>query len=406
MVPLLMTSTVDPPLRKPLSIGLHGTTLIAFVAASGAPSPLYRLYQQNWGFSPLILTVVFAVYALALLTALLSFGSLSDRTGRKPVTLAALALEIAAMTVFLTARDVTWLLFARLLQGFATGLAAASVGAALLDIDREHGALINSIGVMGGMGLGALGSSLLVQFAPAPLRLVFVLLLAIFIVQLIRTALAPETAKARAPGGWLPRPRISVPAQARAEMLAVTPVNVAIWALGGFYLSLMPSLIATTAGSSAAWMGGLAVGALTVSGAIATLIGRNHAPFTVLFVGAAALAAGVGVILAGASLASPTLLLIGPVVAGIGFGGASFGAVRSVMPLAEPHERAGLMAAFYIESYLANALPVVIAGYYVQRVGLLNAADVFGIAIIVLALAAMAIAVIRHRGQRRRRCPA
>jgi MFS family permease len=100
------------------------------------------------------------------------------------------------------------------------------------------------------------------------------------------------------------------------------------------------------------------------------------------------------------------LLLIGPVVAGIGFGGAFFGAMRSVMPLAEPHERAGLMAAFYTQSYIANALPVVIAGYYAQRVGLLNTANVFGIAIIVLALAAMAIAVIRHRGQRQRRCPA
>jgi len=117
----MTTSTVDPPLRKPLSIGLHGTTLIAFLAASGAPSPLYRLYQQSWGFSPLILTVVFAVYALAVLTALLSFGSLPDRTGRKPITLAALALEIAAMTVFLTARDVTWLLVARLLPRMCHG---------------------------------------------------------------------------------------------------------------------------------------------------------------------------------------------------------------------------------------------------------------------------------------------
>jgi hypothetical protein len=87
-------------------------------------------------------------------------------------------------------------------------------------------------------------------------------------------------------------------------------------------------------------------------------------------------------------------------------GGAFFGAVRSVMPLAEPDERAGLMAAFYIESYLANAIPVVIAGYYAKRVGLLKTANVYGIAIIVLALAAMAIGVIRHPGQRQRRCPA
>jgi uncharacterized protein (TIGR03382 family) len=208
---------------------------------------------------------------------------------------------------------------------------------------------------------------------------------------------APETAPSRAPGRWSARPRIAIPVQARGELLAVTPVNVALWALGGFYLSLMPSLIATAVGSAPIWLGGLAVAALTTSGAMAILFGRHRPPLAMLMTGAGFLAMGLGVILAGANAGSLVLLLLGPVIAGVGFGAAFLGALRSVLPLAQPHERAGLMAAFYVESYLANALPVVVAGVFVKTNGLLATANVFGGTVILLALLALGLAVLRHR---------
>jgi MFS family permease len=386
-----------PAQKKPPSWRLIAAILVAFLAASSAPVPLYRLYQQAWGFSPFLLTVIFAVYALALLSALLLFGSLADKIGRKPVILAALGLEIVVILLFLAARDVAWLVTARLIQGFATGLATSALGAALLDIDRERGPLINSIAPMLGMGAGALGSGLLAAFAILPLRLVFALLLVVFLLQLGLMIGARETAPSRAPGRWSARPRISVPIQARSELLAVTPVNVALWALGGFYLSLMPSLIAATVGSAPIWLGGLAVAALTTSGAAAILFGRHRPPLAMLMAGAAFLAIGLGVILAGANTGSLVLLLLGPVIAGVGFGAAFLGALRSVLPLAQPQERAGLMAAFYVESYLANALPVVVAGVFVKVIGLLATANVFGGAVILLALLALPLAVLRHR---------
>ena len=393
----MTTATIAHLREKPPSSVLLAAILVAFLAASSVPVPLYRLYQQAWGFSPFLLTVIFAVYALALLTALLLFGSLADKIGRKPVILAALGLEIAVVILFLGARDVGWLIAARLIQGFATGLATSALGAALLDIDRERGALINSVAPMLGMGAGALGSGLLAAFAIAPLRLVFALLLAIFLLQFVLMIRSPETAHSLSPGRWSPRPRIAVPFQARGELLAVTPVNVALWALGGFYLSLMPSLIAVAVGSAPIWLGGLAVAALTFSGAIAILLGRKKNAHAMLMAGAAVLAVGLGVILAGANLGSLVLLLLGPVIAGVGFGGAFLGALRSVLPLAEPQERAGLMAAFYVESYLANALPVVIAGVFVKTSGLLVTANVFGGAVILLALLALVLAILRHR---------
>ena len=150
----------------------HAFVLMSFLAASAAPTPLYRVYQQEWGFSATLLTVVFGAYALALLTALLTAGRLSDHIGRRPVIALALLLQSVAMCGFLLASGPGWLVGARLLQGAATGLATASVGAALLDLHRERGALINGISPMIGMAAGALGSTALLVHAPDPLHTV------------------------------------------------------------------------------------------------------------------------------------------------------------------------------------------------------------------------------------------
>lgn len=379
----------------------HTITLVGYLAASSVPTPLYRLYQAQWHFSPMLLTLIFGVYALSLLSALIVAGALSDYIGRRPVISAALVLEMGAMGLFLAAAGPGWLIAARVLQGVATGLATASVAAALIDLDRERGAFTNGLAPMGGMSLGVLGSTALAQLAPAPLHLAFVLLLALFAFQLLQTWRTPETAGGR-PGALKSlRPSISVPPAARAELLAITPINVAVWALGGFYLSLMPSLIGKVTGAASVWFGGLSVAALTLSGGAAVLVARLRKPLPVLIVGALALLIGIPAILAGADLGVTAILLVGSVIAGVGFGAGFLGAVRSVMPLAQPHERAGLMAAFYVESYLANCLPAILAGYMTPRLGLLKVANFYGGALMLLVLAGLVLAIVRHRSDRR-----
>ncbi len=383
-----------------LAAAVHTVTLTTFFAASSAPTPLYRLYQASWAFSPMLLTTIFSAYALALLVSLLSAGSLSDYIGRRPVISMALLLELLAMGIFFCAAGPAWLIAARVVQGVATGLAAAAVGAALLDLHHERGALINSIAPMVGMALGALGASVLLRFAPAPLRLVYALLLLSFLAETGLTWCTPETAAGRAGALASLRPNIVIPPQARAALLAVTPINVAIWMLGGFYLSLMPSLIAKVTQSSSVWLGGLAVAALTLSGAAAIMAARGRPAFTSLLAGAMMLALGVLAILLGANSGLASILLAGSVLAGMGFGAGFLGALRTVMTLAEPAERAGLMAAFYIECYLANSLPAIAAGYLVRRAGLLATANIYGAIIIVLSLLAIALALANRRRMR------
>lgn len=383
----------NPAVRKSSpsrTTGFFGLTIAAFLAAAAAPTPLYRVYQAHYGVSPVLITVVFAAYAIALLTALLFVGSLSDHLGRKPLILAALLIEMAAMILFIVAQGPAWLIAARIVQGVATGIAVASCGAALVDVDRVAGQVVNAVAPFLGMTAGVLGSSALVQFGPLPLQLVYGLLLAIFAMLAMALCLAvPETGLKR-PGAWAAlRPRVAVPRHIRRTFALITPINVAIWTLGGFYLSLVPALVAAVTGSRAPLTGGAVVGALMLAGSVTILVRRTRAAGANLSFGVLASSLGIIVVVAGIHLASVPLLILGAVVTGIGFGTSFLGCVGSIVPLAAPDERAALLAAFYVQSYLAFSVPAILAGYLAKTVGYAVTADVFGSAIVLASLAGL-----------------
>src|SRR4051794_28874513 len=178
---------VAPRTRRTLpdgvAFGLLMSIVVFFIASSAAPTPLYAVYQREWGFSAITTTVVFGVYAVAVLVSLLTLGRLSDHLGRRPVLLAAVLAQALTMLLFASADGVPELLAARVVQGLATGAAAGAVGAAMLDLDRGRGTLANAVSPPLGTAAGAIGSALLVQFLPEPTHLVFLLLFAVFVVQ-------------------------------------------------------------------------------------------------------------------------------------------------------------------------------------------------------------------------------
>ncbi|CAI8825182.1 MULTISPECIES: MFS transporter [Pseudomonas] len=381
------------------SLWFLAITLLSFLAASTAPTPLYHLYQEQMQFSAATLTLIFGVYALSLLAALLTVGSMSDYLGRKPVIFTAVLLNTLAMLLFIYADSVAWLISARVLQGFATGMATAVLSATLLDTDRQHGPLVNSVAPLIGMALGGMGCGLLAEFAPAPLHLTYWLLLVLFVMQAVWVWRLPESVT-RQSGAWASlRPTLHVPVQARATLWRVLPLNTATWALGGFYASLAPSLVRTATGSTSNLIGGATVAALTVTGALMIYTLRNQAATKALQLGACSLPTGVALILLGVHSASLPLFFLGTLVAGCGFGAGFLGAVRSLVPLALPHERAGLMSAYYVLSYLAFCLPALLAGNLARTFGLVATTDGYGAVLMVLALSAMA-GLLRSRSAR------
>jgi len=380
---------MSSPVSHRSSLVFLAITLLTFLAASSAPTPLYHLYQEGLHFSAGMLTLIFGVYALSLLAALLTVGSLSDHLGRKPVIFAALLLNMLAMLLFINEGSVAWLIAARTLQGFATGMATAVLGAALLDTDRQQGPLVNSVAPLLGMACGAMGSSLLVEYAPLPTQLIYWALLALMLLQALYVWRLPETVS-RIPGALASlRPTLHVPPQARRALWLSLPVDIAVWAMGGFYLSLAPSLVRAATGSTSNLIGGGLVAVLTLSGALMIFTLRNRAADKVLRLGAGLLAIGVTLILTAVHSASLPLFFIATLIAGSGFGAGFLGALRSVVPLALPHERAGLMSAFYVLSYLAFCLPSLLAGNLIRSVGLIATTDGYGAVLILLALGAL-----------------
>ncbi|WP_216671329.1 MFS transporter [Mangrovicoccus sp. HB161399] len=371
-----------------------------FLASAAAPTPLYQHYQQAFGLGPGALTLIFAVYAISLLAALLTVGALSDHVGRRPVIFAALLANGAAMILFIDAHSALSLGAARAVQGFGTGMATTALGAAILDTDGRHGPLLNSVTAFSGLFLGALGSGLLAGFAPAPETLVYLVLLVLTAVLAILLRWMPETT-GRRPGAWRSLlPELGLPRAARRSFLHVTPVNVAGWALGGLNFSLMPALVALAEGRNAPLAGTLVVATL-MAGAVAAAAGLRRFPAErVLFGGALALALGTALALAALQLASVPMIFAGVAVAGAGFGTSFSGAFRELLPRADAADRAGLLSTFYTESYLAFSLPVVLAGLAVPHLGLGRTADIYGAAVILLAMTSAEAFRRRRHGAR------
>src|SRR3954463_5937854 len=208
---------------------------IAFLAfaANATVSPLYRVYQVQFGFSATTLTLLFTVYIVVLLVTLLFFGSLSDQVGRRPVLLAGLAVGAVGCGVFLGAHGVGSLFTARALQGVAVGLISGAASAAMLDL-RPAGAaapLVSSVAPTGGQALGAIGSSVLAQYAPAPTRFVWWVLLGAFITGVVAVLAMPEPGTARPGVVSSLRPHVGVPQAARGAFATAVPALAGIWAL-------------------------------------------------------------------------------------------------------------------------------------------------------------------------------
>lgn len=376
------------PLAPRPALWWTAAMMVTFLAASSAPSPLYALYRQAWGFSALTLTWVFASYAFALLAALLMFGRLSDHLGRRRVIVGALVLEFASVVLFWQAESVGWLLAARILQGVATGIATSALSAMLLDLNPLRASLMNGVAPMVGMALGALGTAALVQFAPAPTRLVYEVLLVLLAVQLAMALRLPNTLPRRA-GAWVSlRPQMAVPPAARGVLLRLLPANTVGWALMGFFLSLGPTLARQVTGNAAPLTGGALIAAMVVPGALASVVMQRRPPSLALVLGAAGLTAGMVLALAGIHWRAPLAFFSGALMAGFSMGCSFSGTLRTLVPLAPPQQRAGLMASFFVCSYLAFSVPAILAGLATGWFGLHTTALGYGAVLLVLAVVA------------------
>ena len=394
-----------PPVRwhqlsgRPAVFVLASLT-VALLASSAAPTPLYAIYQAQWHFTPITTTVVFGVYAVAVLVSLLTLGKLSDHVGRRPVLLTAIVVHAGSLVIFATATGVPALLSARVVQGLSTGAALGAIGAAMLDMDRELGTFANAVAPGMGTASGAILSALAVRFLPDPTHLIYLALIGVLALQATAIGAMRETVS-RAPGALASlRPEITLPRALRLPVLTAVPMLFAVWALAGLYAALGPALVDGLTGSGDVVLGSLSLFVLAASAVVAIIVLRRAAARTVMLFGILALIAGVTVTVVAVSLGSVGGFFAGSVIAGAGFGSGFQGGIRMTAPLAAAHERAGLLSLLYVVSYLGLGVPAVAAGFgVVDGGGLVSTSRYYGAAVVALAVLAL-FGLLKNRSGR------
>ncbi|MBJ7907492.1 MFS transporter [Streptomyces sp. DSM 110735] len=360
------------------AVGMMGTTL---------PTPLYGLYRQQIGFSELIVTVVFAVYAVGVITALLVAGGASDVLGRRPVLGCALGLSALSAVCFLFEQGLPLLYVGRVLSGFSAGLLSGTGTAAVLDLapagQRGRAALAATAANMGGLGLGPLLSGFLAQYAPRPLSLPFLVHLGLLAV----TALLPETVRHEGRRPPLRPQGMTIPPQVRGVFGPSALAAFAGFSLLGLFTAVAPAFLTETLGEHNLAVTGAVVFCVFCASTVGQVLMGRLGPRAALPTGCAVLAAGL--VLVGVSLLTESLpvLLAGAVAGGIGQGMAFRAGLTAVGAAAPPDHRGATISAFFVVAYLGISLPVVGVGALAVALGVREAGIVFTACAIVLVAA-------------------
>jgi MFS family permease len=354
------------------------------------PTPLYPLYRQEFGFSGVTLTLIYAVYVLGNLAALLFFGRLADQIGRRRATLPAIAVSFASTIAFAAASGTAWLFAARALSGFSTGLAAGAATAWIAELytGRTEGtaARIAAAANFFGCSAGPLLGGFLAQYAPWPLQLPFYVYLVLLCITAGVIFLAPETLANPKPLDEVSlRPRLGVPRSIWLQFVSPAVGGFAVFALIGLYAALIPGLLReslyypapTVAGAVAAEVFGVA--AVTI---IST--GRFGSQVT-LMTALALLLPSVWLLIAAEVARSLMLVIIAAGLTGIAGGLGYRSTLEVINRIAPADRRSEVVSSYLIALFGGNSVPVIGIGLLAAAATPLKAHVAFAVVTTVLA---------------------
>ncbi|WP_433953151.1 MFS transporter [Curtobacterium flaccumfaciens] len=369
--------------------------LLVSVASSAVPSPIYPVYAAEWHLTPLMLTGVFAIYVAGLLASLLVAGRLSDHVGRKPVLVVGGLGVALSLGLFAMADGVVALIVDRIVQGVSVGLLIGALGAALIDNSLERhptmAGVLNGVIPPIALATGAMSSGALVQWGPAPEQLVYLLFGALLVLLVLALFVVPEQVQRR-PGALRSlRPTISVPRSSRRLFRGVAGSLVASWALGGMFLSLVPSALGAVFGITNHFAAGALIAVVTGVGALTGLAIQRMDTRHAVLLGLVALVLGPIVTVSFVFAHSLPGMVVGSAIAGVGFGAGFQAPLRMLLATAAPTHRAGLLSTIYVVSYLAFGVPSVIGGLLEPSVGLVPVIAGYGGFIVLAAVVALVL---------------
>ncbi|MFE6837379.1 MFS transporter [Streptomyces sp. NPDC057705] len=360
---------------------LAGAVFAVCMAGTTLPTPLYGLYQEKFGFSELMVTVVYAVYAFGVIGVLLLAGNASDAVGRRPVLLAGLGFAAASAVCFLCATGMGWLYAGRLLSGLSAGLFTGAATAYVMELAPRSGAsratLVATAANMGGLGCGPLLAGVLSQYAPWPLHLTFAVHLVLVAASAGVLLGLPETVTQRRPLSTVRPQRPGLPPQVRAVFAPAAIAAFVGFALFGVFTSVSPAFLAQSLDvHNRAVSGAVVALAFFASTAGQLAVGRVGAGRS-LPLGCAGLLAGLA-LLAGALVWDQLALVVASaLVGGAGQGLAFRGALSAVAAASPPDRRAAVISALFVVAYAGISVPVIGVGLLADPLGLEGAGLVF-----------------------------
>jgi MFS family permease len=380
---------------RPATLAVGSMIGVMFMGST-IVTPLYSLYAKQFGFSGIVLTLIYAAYVIGNLGSLFFFGGVSDHAGRRRIVLRALLLAACSTLIYFFATSTAWLFAARVLSGFSIGLGAGAGAAWITELDeaadKTRASLVTIVGNFSGVALGPLISGLLAQYAPRPLQLSFLIYMSVVAITAVFIARSPETvdngrATAR-PGGA----SMSIPRSIRARFVAPAITAFVVFSLYGFYFSLAPSVLIDSLHQSNRAIGGAVVFELGVVSAVTILVTRKLASRTCMLLALALLLPSLALLIIAQAQGSLPVLFLGTTLSGVSGALGYRGSLQVVNEIAPADQRAGVTSAYFLTCFVGNALPVIAVAILSRALNSLVADTVFAVTLAVLALGALVMA--------------
>lgn len=385
-----------PTLSPSASFGLVAVVLALSLWASGAPAMVYPVYLDRWHATPLLTTALFSVYPVALVSALILFGSLSDVVGRRRVILAGMLLVAAGTSLFVVAGSMAWLFAGRALQGAGVGVALSAAAAALAEFDRsgraERVSTVNTAATSAGAAFAILLGGASVQYGSDPATAPFIALLVVVLALLVGAWFLPEGALGAE--SWHPS-LPALPSRPRGPFFVGVFTVACAFVMGGVFLALGAQIARDLVGSDNAFLAALSLATWPVAGIPAAMVARRLGARGAALPGGVLAATGSLLLLPAGSGQSLGLFLAASITSGLGYGLLFSSGFGTVVASATTTRRAGNLAAMYLVVYLAQAGGAVAVGALATHQGL-AAALALGMPVIALSCCAAAAANLRR----------
>ncbi|ULE35732.1 MFS transporter [Mycobacterium sp. IDR2000157661] len=362
------------------------------------PTPMYAIYGEQMNFSVLTTTVIYAAYAGGVLVALLAFGRWSDAIGRRPLLLGGVVAALVSAGVFLAADSVPLLLVARVLSGLSAGVFTGTATAAVIESAPEHwrgrAAAVATVANIGGLGAGPVLAGILVQYAPHPLHLSFIVHIALAAFAGAAVLLVPETSPR---AGRISVQRLSVPAQVRSVFVVASLAGFAGFAVTGLFAAVAPSFVVDVVGIDNQALAGAIAGSIFLASAVTQVAANRMAAQNAVAIGCAILVVGMVILAAALQLSSLAGLIAAAVVAGVGQGLTFSRGLAAVSERTPADRRAEVNSTYFVIVYVAISLPVIGEGLAAEHWGLRTAGVTFAVAVAVLAAGCLVAILARAK---------